>query len=100
MKLGGGWNGYTAYLAVGDLTSDDRADLLGKDSSGKLWLYAGLGGGTFAPRRQVGSGFGSYTLVAPATSTVTTSPTSSPRTARARCGSIPVAGPAPSAGGC
>jgi hypothetical protein len=64
VRLGGGWNGYTAYLAVGDLTSDDRADLLAKDSSGKLWLYAGLGGGTFAPRRQVGSGFGTYTLVA------------------------------------
>lgn len=64
VRLGGGWNGYTAYLAVGDLTSDDHADLLGKDSSGKLWLYAGLGGGGFAPRRQVGSGFGTYTLVA------------------------------------
>lgn len=45
------------------MTSDGRADLMGRDAYGKLWLYPGLGKGKFAARLQIGSGWNPYTLV-------------------------------------
>ena len=64
-QIGSGWSSFTAVLAVGDVTSDDRSDLLGRDANGKLWLYRGVGGGKFGSALQVGSGWNGYTLVAP-----------------------------------
>ena len=34
------------------------------DSRGNLWSYAGRGNGTFLARKQVGNGWGAYTLAA------------------------------------
>ena len=52
-------------VTVGDVTSDGHADLLGRDSAGKLWLYRGNGkssGAIFATRVSFGSGWNSYNL--------------------------------------
>ncbi|WP_225850311.1 trypsin-like serine protease [Streptomyces sp. HPF1205] len=58
VKIGGGWGTYTAFAAVGDLTGDGKADLIGRDSAGKLWLYKGTGSSTapYAARVLIGTG--------------------------------------------
>ncbi|MFC8710538.1 N-acetylmuramoyl-L-alanine amidase [Streptomyces sp. NPDC057197] len=63
IKAGSGWNGYT-MVGARDLTGDGEADLLGRDSSGVLWLYQGTGDsyGPLGARTRVGSGWGGYTL--------------------------------------
>ncbi|MGJ7451071.1 S8 family serine peptidase [Aquipuribacter sp. MA13-6] len=45
-----------------DLSGDGRADVLGVDGAGRLWLYPGTGTG-FSSRRQVGVGFGARDLL-------------------------------------
>ncbi|MEV0489971.1 glycoside hydrolase domain-containing protein [Streptomyces atratus] len=51
----GGWNGM-ANLAVGDLNSDGKDDLVGTEvASGKLYLYPGTGSGP-GRRKEIGSG--------------------------------------------
>lgn len=62
-KIGTGWNIYNALVAPGDLTSDGIADLLGRDSTGKIWLYKGSGAGTFAARVQIASGWSGYKIL-------------------------------------
>jgi hypothetical protein len=61
-KVGGGWNTYTRIVGAGDLTGDGRADLLGRDASGVLWLYKGTSSTTapFAPRTKIGGGWNTY----------------------------------------
>ena len=45
------------------LCSDNGVtDILGIDGAGRLWYYAGRGGGVFAQRVQVGNGWGTYAL--------------------------------------
>ncbi|NML51124.1 VCBS repeat-containing protein [Streptomyces sp. R302] len=43
IRVGGGWNTYNYIFSPGDLTGDGRADLVGRDGSGALWLYKGRG---------------------------------------------------------
>ncbi|GGP86913.1 FG-GAP-like repeat-containing protein [Streptomyces melanogenes] len=64
-KIGGGWNTYTALTAPGDLTGDGRADLLGRDASGVLWLYKGTGNAAapYASRTKIGGGWNAYTAL-------------------------------------
>jgi Putative Ig domain len=60
--------GLPAGGVLGDVTGNGRADLLGIDPSGNLWLYPNTGSdnaGMFAGgRSQVGSGWTGYTLAA------------------------------------
>ncbi|MBM9506548.1 FG-GAP repeat domain-containing protein [Actinacidiphila acididurans] len=60
-SLGMGWNQYTALVAAGDQTGDNRVDLLAEDHKGDLWLYAQDGKGGFEPRRRVGWSLSGYT---------------------------------------
>jgi hypothetical protein len=64
-RVGSGWNTYNQLVGAGDLTGDGRADLLGRDSAGVLWLYRGTGSQTapFAKRTRVGSGWNTYNLL-------------------------------------
>ncbi|MFG2295847.1 FG-GAP repeat domain-containing protein [Streptomyces sp. NPDC048603] len=68
VKVGGGWNIYNSLVGAGDVTGDKKADLLARDTSGKLWLYPGTGAAAkpFGNRIQVGPGWQAYnSLVAP-----------------------------------
>ncbi|WP_234323144.1 FG-GAP repeat domain-containing protein [Streptomyces bikiniensis] len=60
-EIGPGWDVYDAFVGPGDLTGDGKGDLLARDRSGVLHLYAGNGAGTaFGGRIKVGPGWGSY----------------------------------------
>ncbi|KOT96159.1 hypothetical protein ADK70_09705 [Streptomyces rimosus subsp. pseudoverticillatus] len=62
VKIGAGWNAYNALVSVGDVDLDGRADLLARDTDGKLWLYKGDGGNQdpFESRKQIGFGYNIY----------------------------------------
>ncbi|MEU4352775.1 VCBS repeat-containing protein [Streptomyces sp. NPDC023838] len=62
--VGGGWNIYNTLLSPGNLGGAGAGDLLGRDSSGTLWLYLGYGNGTLTSRYKVGGGWGQYTALA------------------------------------
>ncbi|MFI0747137.1 FG-GAP repeat domain-containing protein, partial [Streptomyces sp. NPDC021224] len=64
-KVGSGWGAYTALVGTNDVTGDGRSDLVARDASGTLWLYAGTGSAAapFAARTKVGSGWGAYTAL-------------------------------------
>ncbi|WP_030193848.1 FG-GAP-like repeat-containing protein [Streptomyces sp. NRRL S-87] len=66
VRVGGGWGGYDALAGAGDCTGDGRADLLARDRSGRLYLYAGTGSAAapFGGRVLVGSGWGGYDALA------------------------------------
>ncbi|MFB7357975.1 FG-GAP-like repeat-containing protein [Streptomyces gardneri] len=53
----GGWNGMSVLTAAGDLSGDGKADLVARDTAGKLWLYPGRGNGTLGARKLVGGGW-------------------------------------------
>jgi hypothetical protein len=61
-KVGTGWGIYNALLVPGDLTGDGRADIVGRDAWGVLWLYRGTGDAAapYAARVNVGTGWGAY----------------------------------------
>ncbi|SEK70405.1 N-acetylmuramoyl-L-alanine amidase [Streptacidiphilus jiangxiensis] len=65
VRVGGGWQIYNTLVGVGDVTGDGRADLLGRDSSGVLWLYQGTGNAAspFAARVRVGGGWQTYNTI-------------------------------------
>ncbi|WP_328971893.1 FG-GAP repeat domain-containing protein [Streptomyces sp. NBC_00239] len=68
VKVGAGWKVYNALAGGGDYTNDGRADLLARDTAGRLHLYAGTGSATapFRPRVLIGAGWNAYDrLVAP-----------------------------------
>ncbi|MER5206702.1 VCBS repeat-containing protein [Streptomyces sp. NPDC002825] len=67
VKIGAGWNIYDQLLGIGDNNGDGWADLLGRDTDGKLWFYAGTGdkANPFAGRRQIGTGWGIYNAIFP-----------------------------------
>ncbi|GAB1332426.1 N-acetylmuramoyl-L-alanine amidase [Streptomyces sennicomposti] len=60
-KVGSGWNTYNNLTGAGDLTGDGKPDLIGRDTSGVLWLYQGNGTSTpFAARTRIGPGWNTY----------------------------------------
>ena len=71
VKIGHGWNIYTAVAGVGDLNGDGRPDLVGVRADGTAWFYAGTGAvrGTdegYGVAQQIGSGWnGSTYLIGP-----------------------------------
>ena len=60
--VGGGWQTYNQVTVVGDLTGDGRADLMARDTHGRLWFYASQVSLSqpFRPRVQVGSSWNVY----------------------------------------
>ena len=62
VSLGGGWQTYNQVLTVGDLNGDGRADLMARDTHGKLWFYGSKAGASaaFHARVQVGTGWNMY----------------------------------------
>ncbi len=59
-QVGYGWNTYGANIfGHGDFTGDGRADVIGRDSAGNLWLYKGTGSATtpFSARVKIGYGY-------------------------------------------
>ncbi|WP_319459146.1 VCBS repeat-containing protein [Micromonospora sp. RTP1Z1] len=63
IAVGKGWMTYRLLVAPGDLNRDGRDDLVGVDTTGKLWLYTAPGNGGFNARVQIGSGWGIYPKV-------------------------------------
>ncbi|WP_026058137.1 N-acetylmuramoyl-L-alanine amidase [Streptomyces sp. SS] len=65
LKVGTGWQTYNAIVSTGDLTGDGKADLVGRDSSGRFWLYNGTGqaAAPFGPRVSVGTGWQTYNSI-------------------------------------
>ena len=64
VKVGGGWNAYTALSAI----SGERyraGDLVARDRSGTLWRYRATGNPArpFAARLKVGGGWNAYTSI-------------------------------------
>jgi endonuclease/exonuclease/phosphatase family metal-dependent hydrolase len=57
---GTGWGAVDTLLSPGDFNGDGKADLIGRDTSGVLWLYPGDGSGGFGARTQIGTGWQSY----------------------------------------
>ncbi len=57
---GGNPAGYDWVVGPGDVDGDGRADLVVRDSSGRLWLLPGTAEG-YGPRRLIASGFGAWT---------------------------------------
>ncbi|MFE9561108.1 FG-GAP repeat domain-containing protein [Streptomyces sp. NPDC006487] len=50
------WGGtYADVAGAGDLTGDGKADLVSRDTTGRAWLNAGTGTGSFANRKQLGT---------------------------------------------
>ena len=65
-QIGTGWQIYGVLLAPGDVDGDAKPDLLGRDSTGGLWFYAGDGTGGYAPKVRIGTGWQTYdALIAP-----------------------------------
>ncbi|MFG1605270.1 FG-GAP repeat domain-containing protein [Actinoplanes sp. NPDC049265] len=61
-QAGSGWSGYSSLVRHGDWNNDGRQDILARDASGRLFLFAGTG---TTPRVvqngvQVGEGWNTY----------------------------------------
>ncbi|GHD57759.1 hypothetical protein GCM10010317_046260 [Streptomyces mirabilis] len=57
---------FTSYVSNGDVTGDGIADVITRDSVGKLWLYPGTNKASsslFGSRIGLGSGFNQYNLL-------------------------------------
>jgi hypothetical protein len=61
-QAGTGWSSFTALVRFGDWNNDGRQDILGRDSQGRLLLFAGTGTrpGIISNAVQVGTGWGSF----------------------------------------
>ncbi|MFD6888082.1 FG-GAP repeat domain-containing protein [Streptomyces sp. NPDC059957] len=61
-RVSSGWKTYNQLSIVGDLTGDNRADLVARDTTGVLWLHKGTGNPTdpFDARTRVSSGWNTY----------------------------------------
>ncbi|WP_405643064.1 trypsin-like serine protease [Streptomyces uncialis] len=65
IKARSNWK-FTALVGNGDMTGDGIADVLARESDGKLWLYPGTGKASsslFGTRVSLGSGFNQYNLL-------------------------------------
>lgn len=60
VKIGTGFNTYKKLVAPGDLNGDGKADLIGVDSKGDVYLYTSTGTGTIAKRVKIGYGWDIY----------------------------------------
>ncbi|MBD0708470.1 MULTISPECIES: N-acetylmuramoyl-L-alanine amidase [unclassified Streptomyces] len=65
VRIGNGWQVYNNIISTGDLTSDGKPDLIGRDATGTLWLYKGSGNAAspYAARVQVGNGWQVYNSI-------------------------------------
>jgi hypothetical protein len=64
VRVGSGWNGYSAIIGAGDFNGDTKTDVLAREAAtGYLWLYPGNGTGGWLPRVRVGSGWNTMTAV-------------------------------------
>ncbi|WP_159450228.1 FG-GAP repeat domain-containing protein [Actinacidiphila paucisporea] len=62
--ISNGWSSYNLIAGPGDLSGDGKGDLLGRDTSGNLYLFRGYGDGLrLAGRQLVGAGWGAYNAV-------------------------------------
>jgi hypothetical protein len=62
--MSSGWSSYNQIIGPGDLSGDGKSDLLGRDTSGKLYLFRGNGDGRGLGGRQlVGSGWNTYNAI-------------------------------------
>jgi hypothetical protein len=59
----GNWSTRTKIVAPGDVTGDGLPDLLSVTASGILYIYPGLGNGTFGSPVAVGSGWNQYNVL-------------------------------------
>ncbi len=65
VKIGYGYNTYNAIVGTGDVTGDGKADLLGRDTAGNLYLYTGTPSTTapLGPRVKIGYGWQTYNAI-------------------------------------
>ncbi|MGW4941354.1 FG-GAP repeat domain-containing protein [Actinoplanes sp. NPDC004185] len=65
IKVGTGWGKFTSLVRHGDFNGDGKQDILTRDSSGKLFFYAGTGNplGMFKKGTQAGTGWGNFTSI-------------------------------------
>ena len=62
-KIGSGWQNATAIFSVGDFDGDWFPDLLGRGSTGALYMYAGSGAGTLGPAELLNKGWQKATFL-------------------------------------
>lgn len=62
ISIGAGWQAYNQVTVVGDPSGDGRADLMARDTHGRLWYYASQNSLSqpFRPRVQVGTNWNVY----------------------------------------
>ncbi|MEU9608771.1 FG-GAP-like repeat-containing protein [Streptomyces sp. NPDC048057] len=60
VKIGTGWNGFTAIVGAGDLTKDGKDDVVGRNAAGELWRYDGTGAGTVRNGVKIGTGWNGF----------------------------------------
>ena len=65
IKVGSGWGKFTSLVRHGDFNGDSRQDILTRDTSGRLFFYAGTGNpaAMFKKGTQAGTGWGSFTSI-------------------------------------
>ena len=64
VRAGTGWNIFNAIVGAGDLTGDQRPDVLARErSTGSLWLYPGNGRGGWLPRVRAGTGWNIFNAI-------------------------------------
>ncbi|MGA5494135.1 N-acetylmuramoyl-L-alanine amidase [Streptomyces cinereoruber] len=65
VQIGVGWQIYNSIVSTGDLSGDGKADFIGRDTSGALWLYRGTGSATtpYGTRVKVGTGWQVYNSI-------------------------------------
>jgi FG-GAP-like repeat len=64
VRVGTGWNGFSALVGPGDFNGDGTSDVLAREAStGYLWLYPGNGTGGWKARVRVGTGWNSLSRI-------------------------------------